>query len=151
MDRRTRLQRGPTQIDPVEHMLAACRGLLIDNLPVEVSGPEVPGLDGSAKTMVEMFKQAGVVDQRAPARTFQLDQPIYVRDGEATLVALPTEDTSLTLQYIATFADPDVEGGSLQLEVNPASFENELAPARTFCLASEVEALRSQLAAAGPA
>jgi UDP-3-O-[3-hydroxymyristoyl] N-acetylglucosamine deacetylase/3-hydroxyacyl-[acyl-carrier-protein] dehydratase len=115
----------------------------VDNLRVELSGAELPGLDGSAREFVELFRQAGVVEQRAEARVFRLEEPLYVRDGGATLVALPAERPGLTLQYIASFSDPEVEGGSFQLEITPESFANEIAPARTFCLASEVEALQA--------
>ena len=142
-DRRTHLERGGAEVDTVEHLLAVCGGMLVDNLRVEVSGQEMPGMDGSGKTLVELFDQAGVVEQRAEARVFRLEQPIYVREGEATLVALPAEKPGLTLQYIASFSDPEVEGGSFQIEVTPGSFATEIAPARTFCLASEVESLRA--------
>jgi UDP-3-O-[3-hydroxymyristoyl] N-acetylglucosamine deacetylase/3-hydroxyacyl-[acyl-carrier-protein] dehydratase len=142
-DRRQQLQRGPAVVETVEHMLAVCSGLGVDNLTVEMDGPEMPGLDGSALTLLELFQKVGTVDQRAEARIYRLEQPLYVRDGDATLVALPSENPNLTLQYIASFADPQVEGGSFQLEVNPESFARELAPARTFCLASEVERLQA--------
>jgi UDP-3-O-[3-hydroxymyristoyl] N-acetylglucosamine deacetylase/3-hydroxyacyl-[acyl-carrier-protein] dehydratase len=141
-DRRTRLQRGQAEVETVEHLLAVCGGLEIDNLTVELDGPEMPGLDGSAQRLLEMFQATGVVAQRADAHVFQLQQPLYVREGPATLVALPSDHQSLTLQYIASFEDPAVEGGSFQLEVTPESFARELAPARTFCLASEVQRLR---------
>jgi UDP-3-O-[3-hydroxymyristoyl] N-acetylglucosamine deacetylase/3-hydroxyacyl-[acyl-carrier-protein] dehydratase len=142
MERRTRLVRNSAQVDTVEHLLAVCRGLNVDNLTVELSGSEVPGLDGSASGMVDLFKHAGIVEQRAEAKLFRLDQPIYVRDGAATLVALPTERAGLTLQYIASFDEPGVESGSLQLDVTPDTFTNEIAPARTFCLASEIPMLQ---------
>lgn len=142
-ERRQRLQRGPASVETVEHLLAVCHGLGIDNLTVEMDGEEMPGLDGSALTLVELFGNVGTVDQRAEARTYRLEQPLYVREGDATLVALPSENPSLTLQYIASFADPAIEGGSFQLEVTPESFAAELAPARTFCLASEVEQLQA--------
>ena len=142
-DRRTRLERGVAEVDTVEHLLAVCRGLQVDNLRVEISGREMPGLDGSGQLLVEMFRQAGIADQRAEARCFRLEQPIYVRAGSATLVALPAENPSLTLQYIASFSDPEVDGGSFQLEVNPETFVSEIASARTFCLASEVDQLRA--------
>jgi UDP-3-O-[3-hydroxymyristoyl] N-acetylglucosamine deacetylase/3-hydroxyacyl-[acyl-carrier-protein] dehydratase len=142
-DRRTVLARGVSEVETVEHLLATCRGLGVDNLRVEMDGKEMPGLDGSARQFVELFQQAGTIDQRSPIRSFQLDQPIYVRDGEATLVALPAEAPALTLQYIASFADPEVEGGSFQFEVDPDNFVQEIAGARTFCLASEVEALQA--------
>jgi len=142
-DRRTRLERGGCAVDTVEHLLAVCNGLHVDNLRVEISGNELPGLDGSSRSLVELFQQAGVVDQRAEARTFRLQEPLYVRDGEATLVALPAERSGLTLQYIASFSDPEIEGGSFQCDITPETFAAEIAPARTFCLASEVERLKA--------
>jgi len=142
-DRRTRLVRGGTQVETVEHMLATCTGLGIDNLRVELTGPEFPGLDGSALPILEQFKQAGIVEQREETKFFRLDQPVYVRDADATLVALPTEGDGLTLQYVASFDEPGVSGGSFQVELTPETFETEIAPARTFCLASEVEALQA--------
>jgi UDP-3-O-[3-hydroxymyristoyl] N-acetylglucosamine deacetylase/3-hydroxyacyl-[acyl-carrier-protein] dehydratase len=141
VDRRTRLKRGGAEVETVEHLLAACHGLQVDNLTVEMDGPELPGLDGSAGELVELFSKAGFVDQRAEARSYRLEQPVYVRDGEATLVALPSDRPALTLQYVAAFDEPGVEGGSLQLELSPDSFRSELASARTFCLASEVPKL----------
>jgi UDP-3-O-[3-hydroxymyristoyl] N-acetylglucosamine deacetylase / 3-hydroxyacyl-[acyl-carrier-protein] dehydratase len=142
-DRRTRLVRGGTEVETVEHLLAACSGMAVDNLRVELSGPEFPGLDGSALPVIELFKQAGLVEQREEAKVFRLEEPVYVRDGEATLVALPTDKEGLTLQYVAAFDEPGVEGGSFQMSVTPENFATEIAPARTFCLASEVEALQA--------
>jgi UDP-3-O-[3-hydroxymyristoyl] N-acetylglucosamine deacetylase/3-hydroxyacyl-[acyl-carrier-protein] dehydratase len=142
-DRRTHLERGGHGVDTIEHLLAVCTGLRVDNLRVEMSGQEMPGLDGSAKTLVELFAQAGIVEQSARARHFRLEEPIFVREGGATLVALPAEQPGLTVQYIASFSDPDVEGGSYHVDVTPESFAREIAPARTFCLASEVEHLRA--------
>ena len=141
-ERRTRLVRGSAEVDTVEHLLAVCTGLGVDNLTVELDGPELPGLDGSAAEYVRLFQQAGIVDQSAEAREFRLEQPVYVRQGAATLVALPTEKPALTLQYVASFDEPGVDGGSFQLDVSPETFGREIAPARTFCLASEVEALQ---------
>jgi UDP-3-O-[3-hydroxymyristoyl] N-acetylglucosamine deacetylase/3-hydroxyacyl-[acyl-carrier-protein] dehydratase len=143
IDRRTRLKRGNAEVETVEHLLAVCGGMGVDNLTVEMDGVEMPGLDGSAKSMLDLFQQVGIVEQRAEARMFRLEQPIYVREGAATLVALPTEKQLLTLQYVASFDDPAVEGGSFQLDVGPESFAKEIAPARTFCLASEVEQLQA--------
>jgi UDP-3-O-[3-hydroxymyristoyl] N-acetylglucosamine deacetylase/3-hydroxyacyl-[acyl-carrier-protein] dehydratase len=142
-DRRTHLQRGSSGVETIEHLLSVCTGLGVDNLRVEMSGSEMPGLDGSAQTLVELFSQAGIVEQSARKRCFRLEEPIFVRDGEATLVALPAERPGLTLQYIASFSDPEVEGGSYHVEVTPDSFRREIAPARTFCLASEVEQLQA--------
>lgn len=141
-ERRTRLVRGNAEVDTVEHLLAVCSGLKVDNLTVELSGPELPGLDGSALLMMEMFEKAGLVDQSAEAREFKLDAPVYVRQGNATLVALPSDKPMLTLQYVSAFDEPGIESGTFQLDLTPESFAKEIAPARTFCLASEVEALQ---------
>jgi UDP-3-O-[3-hydroxymyristoyl] N-acetylglucosamine deacetylase/3-hydroxyacyl-[acyl-carrier-protein] dehydratase len=142
-DRRSRLERGGHGVDTVEHLLAVCNGLQVDNLRVEMSGAEMPGLDGSAKVLVELFSEAGIVAQGAPVKAFRLEEPLFVRDGAATLVALPAERPGLMLQYIASFADPEVVGGTYHVEVSPESFAREIAPARTFCLASEVELLQA--------
>lgn len=142
-ERRTHLRRGEAEVDTVEHFLSACTGLGVDNLTVELSGGELPGLDGSAKQYVELFQQAGIVEQRQEARSFQLDQPVYVRQGDATVVALPSEKPTLTLQYVAAFDEPGIPGGAFQCEVTAESYARDIAPARTFCLASEVEALRA--------
>jgi len=142
-ERRTRLERGGHHVDTIEHLLAACTGLQVDNLRVEMSGPEMPGLDGSAKTLVELFARAGTVEQRSTARSFRLEEPVYVREGGATLVALPAEQPGLSVQYIASFNDPDVQGGAYHVQVTPEAFAREIAPARTFCLASEVELLQA--------
>jgi UDP-3-O-[3-hydroxymyristoyl] N-acetylglucosamine deacetylase/3-hydroxyacyl-[acyl-carrier-protein] dehydratase len=141
-ERRTRLERGNAHVDTVEHLLSVCCGLSIDNLTVELSGSEMPGLDGSALELMNLVQQAGVVEQAAEARVFELDQAVYVREGSATLVALPTDTAGLTLQYVASFDEPGVAGGSYQLDLSPETFAREIAPARTFCLASEVEALQ---------
>ncbi len=142
-DLRTRLKRGNAEVETVEHLLAACSGLGIDNLRIEMDGAEMPGMDGSARPFLELFQQVGTVEQRAEARTFRLDEPIYVREKNATLVALPSDQPGLTLQYIASFDDPDVQGGSLQFDVTPESFATDIASARTFCLASDVEKLKA--------
>lgn len=142
-ERRSRLQRDSVHVDTIEHFLAACGGMGIDNLTVEISAAEMPGLDGSSLEFVEMFKQAGLSEQRPAARIFKLEQPVFVHHGEATLVALPHDRDTLSLQYIASFDEPGVQGGSQRYEISPETFEKEIAPARTFCLASEVEALQA--------
>lgn len=142
-DLRTRVERQEAEVNTIEHMLAVCSGLKIDNLNIEISGAELPGLDGSSLEFLRIFQQAGIVDQRADARVYTLKQPVYVRHGNATLVALPSDEPGLTLQYIASFDDPEVAGGSFQVRVTPEDFEKEIAPARTFCLAKDVEMLKA--------
>ena len=77
-------------------------------------------------TFAELFKQAGVVEQRDEAKVFRLEEPVFVREGDATLVALPTDKDGLTLQYVAAFDEPGVDGGSFQVRVDPGAFEHEI-------------------------
>ena len=143
MDRRTRLEKGNARVDTVEHLLSVCQGLGIDNLRIELNGQEVPGLHGSAHSYVALFQQAGLVEQRAEAKVLRLNQPIYVREGSVTLVALPSESAGLSIEYFASFDEPGVESGSMALQMTPEVFIKEIASARTFCLASEVPKLQA--------
>ena len=142
-DRRSRLTREGTEVETVEHFLAVCTGMQLDNVRVEISGAEFPGLDGSALPLVKMVHKAGLVEQKEEVRVFVLEQPVFVHEDGATLVALPSETPGLTLQYVSSFEEPGVESGSFEIELTPETFEAELAGARTFCLASEVEALQA--------
>ena len=142
-DRRTRLMREGTEVETVEHFLAVCTGMQLDNVRVEISGAEFPGLDGSAQPLVEKVRKAGFAEQKEEARVFVLEEPVFVHDGGATLVALPSDTPGLTLQYVSSFEEPGVESGTFEIELTPEKFEEELAGARTFCLASEVEALQA--------
>ena len=117
-DRRTRLVRDRVEVETVEHFLAAAKALGVDNLRVEMSGPEFPGLDGSSMPFVELLESGGIVEQKAEAKVFRLEEPVFVRDGNATLVALPTDGDGLTLQYVASFDEPGVESGSYQFELS---------------------------------
>lgn len=143
MDRRTRLEKGGARVDTVEHLLSVCHGLGVDNLRVELNGQEVPGLDGSALGFAQLIQQAGLFEQNATARTLRLERPIYVHEGQVTLVALPSEAPGLSVEYFASFDEPGVESGSIALSVTPETFLKEIAPARTFCMASEVPALQA--------
>ena len=125
-ERRTHLRRGEAEVDTVEHFLSACAGMGVDNLTVELDGGELPGLDGSARQYVELFQQAGIVEQRQEARSFQLEQPVYVRQGDATVVALPSDKPALTLQYVAAFDEPGIPGGSFQCEVTADTYVREI-------------------------
>lgn len=142
-DRRTRLVRDRIEVETVEHFLAAAKALGVDNLRVEMTGSEFPGLDGSALPFFELLESGGIVEQKAAAKVFRLEEPVFVREGDATLVALPTDGDTLTLQYVASFDEPGVDSGSYQFDLTPEVFREEIASARTFCLASEVEALQA--------
>ena len=144
--RRTSLGVGDAEIHTLEHLLAAFAGLGIDNAEVELTGPELPGGDGSARVFVEALDDAGIVEQpKSTRRIIELSEPIYVRDERtgATIVALP-DPTGPHVQYTLDYtAAPAALGAQhLELSIDEDTFRRELAGARTFCLASEIEQLR---------
>ena len=141
--RRTALAQGEVEVHTTEHCLAPCQGLGLDNLSVELDAVELPGLDGSAIDFVTALRQAGIVDQPAVRRTYDVAEAIAVDDGHSSVVALPYRN-GLKITYTL-----DDHGGALggaqvvEVEVTEDAFTRLIAPARTFCLAKEVEALRA--------
>jgi UDP-3-O-[3-hydroxymyristoyl] N-acetylglucosamine deacetylase/3-hydroxyacyl-[acyl-carrier-protein] dehydratase len=131
------------EVHTTEHFLAACYGLGIDNLSIELDAVEFPGLDGSAREFGESLRAAGIVEQNAVRATFDVTEPIALDDGKTSIVALPYRN-GLKVTYTL-----DDHGGALggaqimEVELTEDNFYREIAPARTFCLAKEVEALRA--------
>ncbi|XOV76473.1 MAG: UDP-3-O-acyl-N-acetylglucosamine deacetylase [Phycisphaerales bacterium] len=97
--RRTTLQRGETTVEMVEHCMAALVGSAIDNCTVEVDGPELPAGDGSAMPFVDAIDSVGLTEQSAPRNYLVVDTPITVREGDATVAALPIDTPALELLY----------------------------------------------------
>src|SRR4051794_23018086 len=95
---------GQTQIATVEHLLAALTGLRIDNALIEVSGPELPALDGSALPFAEGLLTAGTREQEAPARVLTPRAPIWIAEGDRYVVAIPAD--SLTVAAFVDYGRP---------------------------------------------
>jgi UDP-3-O-[3-hydroxymyristoyl] N-acetylglucosamine deacetylase/3-hydroxyacyl-[acyl-carrier-protein] dehydratase len=129
------------EVHTVEHFLACCTALGIDNLEVELSGPECPGMDGSAQAFCDLLEAAEPIELDAERATVKLTQPVAVRVGAASLVAFPSAgglSVAYTLDYGVAF--PGTQ--HFATEVTPEAFRREMAGARTFCLESEAEQLR---------
>ena len=130
------------EVHTVEHLLACCTGLRIDNLLVEVDGPEVPGMDGSAAPFVACLRSLGIVEQRAERREIVVDEPVAVTAGEdISLVAFPYE-AGFKISYTLDYAHPFLGVQHVSFLLTEETFATEIAPARTFCLESEADALR---------
>lgn len=132
---------GTAEVHTVEHLLAAFRGLRIDNALVELDGPELPGSDGSCREYVEAILQAGVVEQSALKRILTLDQPVAVHDGNVTIVALPPVADEFHIAYTLDYPHPALRA-FVEYTLDPDTFAREIAPARTFVMESEAMALR---------
>lgn len=144
-ERRTCLQNGRAEVYTTEHLLAALYALRIDNATVEIDGEELPGMDGSAVPFVQALKDAGVAEQKAPRKAYVVQEPIYVREGNASLVALPGSgglSIEYHLDYPATNGKTEPTRETVGFELTPDAFEREIAPARTFVFEHEVSALR---------
>jgi UDP-3-O-[3-hydroxymyristoyl] N-acetylglucosamine deacetylase len=133
------------QIRTVEHLLAALAGMGADNARIEVDGPEVPLLDGSALVWVEAIAHTGLVAQELvhPAENGQLlpiANPVWVRHGDAFVAALPAAETRFS--YGIDFDEPAIGNQWYSWCPEAESFASAIAPARTFGLARQVDQLR---------
>ena len=125
----------------VEHLLAALLAMGIDNARIEIDGPEVPLLDGSARLWAEAIAKAGRLDQ-GEGEAWTISHPLHLQDGEAWLAAFPASQCRLT--YGIDFDLPAI--GHQWASWTPAQepFLSAIAPARTFGLAHQIEYLRQQ-------
>ncbi len=142
-NRRTTLGHAPLTVSLVEHVLAALAGLRIDNCFIELNAPEPPGLDGSAQRFVESLQQAGVRLQPARRAVWGVEEPLVVRQGEATLALHPNETDELRISYLLDYGSFSPLGRQQHTAtITPESFASDLACCRTFLL--EAEALEFQ-------
>lgn len=131
---------GAARVGMIEHLLAACAGLGVHNLRVELDHFECPIFDGSARPYVEMMLGAGLERQTAPAPSLRLRRPVILRRGGAQIVALPAQRARFT--FFAEFRDHGLPDEQVTFEPASGDFAAEIAPARTFCFWEEIEALR---------
>ena len=143
----TSLARGGESVLTVEHLLASLAGLGIDNARMELRGPEVPILDGSAAPFVEAIQAVGRRTLKAPRRHLFLREPISERVGEKTMLAVPANDFRIT--YAIEFPHPSIGYQAVTLRVDEKIFATSIAPARTFCLLRDVQAMRASGLAQG--
>jgi UDP-3-O-[3-hydroxymyristoyl] N-acetylglucosamine deacetylase len=143
----TTLTKDGVHLQTVEHILAALYGLGIDHATVEVDGDELPILDGSASPWVRAISEAGLRDLPEPKTFIKVLRPIQVQDGNRLVRA--TQLDSLMLNCTIDFPIPSIGRQSLELDITPNKFRLELAPARTFCLKSEIDYMHSRGLALG--
>ncbi len=135
-------------VGTVEHMMAALAGLGVDNAVVELDGAEVPAMDGSAAPFVFLIECAGTVAQDAPRQVIEVLRAVRVEEGNGFVALLPGSGQGISGPGMAIEAEIDFAAAAVRrqsraLRLTPASFKSELAPARTFGFAEEVEALRA--------
>jgi len=133
------LGEGERRILTVEHVLACLNGLGITNLDVEVEGPELPGLDGSALPFARLFQELGLVEQRIPADVYRVKEPIVCYDKLKSIAIYPAEEFSVS--YVLDYEHPHLKDQKVDFSLGPETFVKEIAPARTFCTEKEAREL----------
>jgi len=135
-------------VSTVEHLMAALAALGLDNLEVQVDGPEVPVMDGSSLAFVEAIRSVGTVAQPAVRRAIRVLNEVVVEDGQ-TWLALRPAPRGLSIEAEIEFDTPAIGHQSHAIAISAESFRTELADCRTFGFAHEVEALRAHGLARG--
>src|SRR4029077_17510202 len=142
VERRTAIGRGEKTIHTVEHLLAAVAAHEIDDLTVEVSGPEPPILDGSFQPYFEALERAGPTETDGEPLVLTVPAPFTVSEGDSTYVVAPDKDLRLTVTI--EWPHPLIGRPTGSYTVTPQGFARDLAPARTFGFTSEVAGLQAK-------
>lgn len=124
-------------IHTVEHVLAALNALGIDNALLDLSGPEVPIMDGSAFPFVELINKAGVVEQDQERMVYRLQTPFSWSKGEVYLIAIPSE--TYRISYTLHFPNSSIlRSQFVSVPIDSQCFTKEIASSRTFCFYEEI-------------
>jgi UDP-3-O-[3-hydroxymyristoyl] N-acetylglucosamine deacetylase/3-hydroxyacyl-[acyl-carrier-protein] dehydratase len=142
ISRGTTLGVGDVRIHTVEHILAAVRGLEIDNVIIEVDNNEPPVGDGSSYPFVKVLKKAGVNIQGEPREYFELRDSVSINHNDMYVVIIP--DKEFKVSFTVSYNHPLLGDQYQSLTIKPEIFEREISKARTFCFEDEVETLKKQ-------
>jgi UDP-3-O-[3-hydroxymyristoyl] N-acetylglucosamine deacetylase len=134
-------------ISTIEHFLSSVYAYGIDNLRVIVNENEMPAMDGSAISFCLLFEEAGIVEQDAPKHVIRIKKPIEVREGEKYVKLLPSDTASF--DFNIKFDHPVIGEQSHRFEFSTQGFIKEIARARTFGFAKDIQYLQSQNLALG--
>ena len=141
-------QPGQPTVQTIEHLLSACAGLGLDNLAIDISGEEVPVLDGPAASFVYLLQSAGIVMQDAPKRFLRVKKPVEVREGEGAALKWARLEPyfGYRLSFEIEFNHPAVDetGQHVVFDFSQGQYKRDIARARTFGFARDVEMMRSR-------
>ena len=113
------------------------------NIEIEITVPELPGVDGSGRPFVRMIQQAGLVEQDVPRQVYEITEAITVREGDAMIAALPGDTAELSILYDLDYSNNKAVGRQVYaINLTPEQFLEQISPCRTFLLEKEAEYLR---------
>jgi len=136
----TGLAVGASDVFTVEHFLAACTALKLDNLMVDIDWAEFPGMDGSALPFFEKLQSAGIEQQDAEAKILTVEKPFVLEEKNAKIEVFPSPG-QLHLEYYLDYHVSYIPQQHVDVIITEETFEKEIAGARTFALKSEVDAV----------
>ncbi len=144
LSRGTTIEKNGARVSTVEHTLAALMGLQIDNVLIQIDGPETPIMDGSSQPFVEALETVGFQEQNALRNFFEVPHSIFYKDNEKNIeiAALPLDDYRVTV--MVDYNSP-VLGSQHASLTNINQFSKEIASCRTFCFLHELEMLKKQI------
>ena len=133
---------GDVRVSTVEHLMSALAGLGVDNAYIDLDGPEVPIMDGSAAPFALLIQQAGIEQQAAPKRFLRVKKPVEVREGDKWARFEPFNGLRFSFSIVFNHPVIDRSGQSVSVDFAQTSYLKEIARARTFGFMQDVEALR---------
>jgi UDP-3-O-[3-hydroxymyristoyl] N-acetylglucosamine deacetylase len=139
---------GAPKVQTIEHLLSACAGLGLDNLVIDISGEEVPVLDGSAASFVYLLQSAGIELQDAPKRFIRVKKPVEIREGEGASLKwarlAPHHGYVLTFEIEFDHPAVDATGQRVSFDMGSGRYKRDIARARTFGFSKDVDAMRAR-------
>ncbi len=143
--RRTSLAKGSVSIETIEHCMASISALGIDNLVVDVDGPELPAADFSSAEFFKVLKRAGLAEQNEKRKEFVIKEPVSITLGDTSIYALPYGDEGLNITYDLDYGGHTGIGRQIfSCLVTEDNFEKHLAGARTFLLEAEAKQFQAR-------
>jgi len=139
--RRSSLRNGAAEVETIEHLLASLTAFGVDNVVCEIDGPEIPGMDGSSRPFAQAVAEAGTKDQKELVEPHAVPDAVHVNADGWAIVALP-RDEGLRLTYTLEFDAPRTVHQTFTFDLDADGFLAEIAPARTFVTADEIEELK---------
>lgn len=141
------------KVQTVEHLMSACAGLGIDNLYIDITGEEIPILDGSAASFVFLLQSAGIESQKVAKRFIRVLQPVIVIEGEGATLKWaklePFHGYKLSFEIDFAHVAVDSTGQRVEFDLSTDSYVRDIARARTFCFTKDVEMMRANGLALG--
>jgi len=145
----TTIGEGSARVGTIEHLMAALAGAGVDNVLVEVDGPEIPIMDGSAAPFSFLLECAGIVSLETPRKVIEIVRAVRVTEGKASAEFLPSDVgrtpvpvPTLDLEISIEFAEAAICRQTRALRLTPENFRGTVASARTFALASDIDQMR---------